>query len=166
MRPAFLSLGFLALAALLLAGPFAFAKEAAPMGPDPAVEARMMALANELRCLVCQNQTLADSHADLAQDLRQEIREMVARGMSDDEIRSYLVDRYGDFVLYRPPWKATTALLWAGPFLLVVVGGIVLGASLRRRRREALADDAPLSDEERDRLRRILDEDDGKGSPP
>lgn len=159
--------GFLLLAAVLVAATPAApaaAREAAPLADNPAVEARLMALASELRCLVCQNQSLADSHADLAKDLRAEIREMIGRGMSDDEIRGYLVDRYGDFVLYRPPWKATTALLWAGPFLLVVVGGIVLGTSLRRRRREALEDDTPLSDEERSRLKRILE--DGEGPPP
>jgi cytochrome c-type biogenesis protein CcmH len=156
----------LALTALLgLAAP-ALAKEATPLGDEPAIEARMMAMASELRCLVCQNQTLADSHADLAADLRQEIREMMKKGMSDEEIRAYLVDRYGDFVLYRPPWKTTTALLWAGPLLLVVVGGTVLASSLRRRRREALEDDAPLTDEERGRLRRILEETEGKVPPP
>jgi cytochrome c-type biogenesis protein CcmH len=158
----------LALAALLgmpgLAAP-ALAKEAAPLAQEPALEARMMAMASELRCLVCQNQTLADSHADLAKDLREEIREMMKKGMTDDEIRAYLVDRYGDFVLYRPPWKTTTALLWAGPALLVVVGGVVLAASLRRRRREPLEDDAPLTDEERSRLARILEEE-GKVPPP
>jgi cytochrome c-type biogenesis protein CcmH len=164
MRRASRPVIMLALAALLALAAPAVAKEAAPMGDDPVVEARLMSLANELRCLVCQNQTLADSHADLAKDLRQEIREMIGRGMSDAEIRTYLVDRYGDFVLYRPPWKATTMLLWAGPALLVVVGGIVLGASLRRRRRETLADDAPLSDEERARLKRILE--DGEAPPP
>jgi cytochrome c-type biogenesis protein CcmH len=164
MRRASRPVIMLALAALLALAAPAVAKEAAPMGDDPVVEARLMSLANELRCLVCQNQTLADSHADLAKDLRQEIREMIGRGMSDAEIRTYLVDRYGDFVLYRPPWKATTMLLWAGPALLVVVGGIVLGASLRRRRREALVDDAPLSDEERARLKRILE--DGEAPPP
>jgi len=160
--------GALLLAALLAAGLMdtgAAAKDAVPMGGDPAVEARMMGLASELRCLVCQNQTLADSHADLAQDLRQEIRELIASGMTDDQVRDYLVERYGDFVLYRPPWKATTALLWAGPLLLVVAGGVVLGFSLRRRRREALEDDAPLSDEERARLQHLLEDEKGETPP-
>jgi cytochrome c-type biogenesis protein CcmH len=155
----------LALTALLALAAPALAKEAAPLAQEPALEARMMAMASELRCLVCQNQTLADSHADLAKDLREEIREMMKKGMTDDEIRAYLVDRYGDFVLYRPPWKTTTALLWAGPALLVVVGGVVLATSLRRRRREPLEDDAPLTDEERGRLQRILEEE-GKVPPP
>lgn len=155
-----------ALAALLLCAAPAGAKEATPMGDDPALEARMMAMASELRCLVCQNQTLADSHADLAVDLRREIRELMAKGMTDDQIRAYLVERYGDFVLYRPPWKLTTALLWAGPLLLVATGGAVLALSLRRRRRQSLDDDAPLTDEERARVRRILADAEGKVPPP
>jgi cytochrome c-type biogenesis protein CcmH len=155
-----------ALAALLLFAPPVWGKEAVPLGDNPAIEARMMAMASELRCLVCQNETLADSHADLAADLRQEIREMMGRGMTDAQIRDYLVDRYGDFVLYKPPWKATTALLWAGPLLLVVTGGAVLALALRRRRRQALEDDAPLTDEERGRLRRILEDAEGKVPPP
>ncbi len=132
-------------AALLLAAgcmvlPGAWAGEAAPVAKDPAIEARMMALAAELRCLVCQNQTIADSHADLAQDLRQQIREQLAQGKSEREIRDYMTDRYGDFVLYRPPFKASTALLWLGPVLLMVgaLGGLVV--VLRRRQR--LGDDA------------------------
>jgi len=154
----------LAILALLLATTFAGptpAKEARPMGDDPVIEARLSALASELRCLVCQNQTLADSHADLAADLRQEIREMMQRGQSDKQIVEYLVDRYGDFVLYRPPFKATTALLWAGPALLVGVGGTALVAALRRRR-GPLEADTPLSEEEAARLRALLRETDGE----
>jgi cytochrome c-type biogenesis protein CcmH len=142
------------LLATALAGP-AFAKEARPMGDDPVIEARLTALASELRCLVCQNQTLADSHADLAADLRQEIREMMQRGRTDKEIVAYLVDRYGDFVLYNPPFKATTVLLWVGPALLVGVGGTALVAALRRRR-GPLDADVPLSEEEAARLRALL----------
>jgi len=141
----------------------AVAREAAPLADDPVIEKRLMALAEELRCLVCQNQSLADSHADLAADLRQEIREMMQQGRSDKEIVDYLVARYGDFVLYRPPFKATTALLWAGPALLVVAGGSMLTVALRRRR-GALADDAPLSEEEQARVKRLLEEEaDGEG---
>jgi cytochrome c-type biogenesis protein CcmH len=123
---------------VLLGGLFAFAvvaKEATPVAADPAVEARLMALAAELRCLVCQNQTIADSHADLAVDLRGQIREMMGAGRSDDDIRRYMTDRYGDFVLYKPPFKATTALLWAGPALLLLGALGALFLNLLRRQR-------------------------------
>ena len=106
---------------------------------DPALEARMLAVTGELRCLVCQNQTIADSHADLAADLRQEVREMLKRGQTPDQIRRYMTDRYGDFILYRPPLKATTAVLWLGPALLLLVALIALAVVIRRRSR--LADD-------------------------
>lgn len=108
---------------------------AQPLASDPALEARMRALAAELRCLVCQNQTIADSSADLAVDLRQQVREMLGRGMSEDQIRTYMTDRYGDFVLYRPPLKGSTAVLWIGPAVLlaVAVGGLLI--VLRRRQR-------------------------------
>lgn len=96
-------------------------------------ETRMRTLTEELRCLVCQNQTLADSNADLAEDLRREIRTMMERGQSDREIIGYLVQRYGDFVLYRPPVKATTSLLWFGPPLFAAAGVAWLVLSLRRR---------------------------------
>jgi len=119
---------------MILALP-AFAKDAAPVAANPAIEARMMVIAEELRCLVCQNQTIADSHADLAIDLRQQIREMIERGMSDEQIRSYMTDRYGDFVLYKPPFKATTALLWAGPAMLLSGALLALFIVLFRRQR-------------------------------
>jgi cytochrome c-type biogenesis protein CcmH len=93
-----------------------------------------MELSSELRCLVCQNQTIADSNAELAVDLRNEIREKIQTGMSDAEIKDFMVARYGDFVLYRPPVKGTTLALWVGPFLLLAVGGGVLFYNLRRRR--------------------------------
>lgn len=120
----------LLLAALLLP---AFAKDAQPLAGDPVLEARVMALAVELRCLVCQNQTIADSHAELAVDLRNQIREMMKNGQSDDQIRRYMTDRYGDFVLYKPPFKTSTALLWAGPPLLLVAALVALFVMLRRR---------------------------------
>lgn len=91
-----------------------------------------MAISEQLRCLVCQNQTIADSHADLAVDLRNQVREKIQQGMSDKEIYDYMVQRYGDFVLYRPPLQTTTALLWFGPFLLLIAGLIFLGMKLRR----------------------------------
>jgi len=106
---------------------------------DPVLEARMLAITGELRCLVCQNQTIADSHADLAVDLRQQVREMLKRGQSDDQVRHYMTDRYGDFILYRPPLKATTAVLWLGPALLLAVALTALAVVIRRRSR--LADD-------------------------
>ncbi|MDH4229717.1 MAG: cytochrome c-type biogenesis protein CcmH [Nitrospirota bacterium] len=112
----------------------AAAREAAPVAEDPVVEARLKTLASNLRCLVCQNQTLADSEASLAEDFRREIRTLIKEGKSDDEIVAFLVDRYGDFVRYRPPFKATTALLWFGPLLLLVGGLTVLVITLRRRR--------------------------------
>jgi len=113
----------------------AWAKEAAPASQDPVLEARMMRIAAELRCLVCQNQTIADSHADLAVDLRTQVREMLVRGQSERQILDYMTARYGDFVLYRPPLKATTALLWFGPAALLLGGIVTLVVVLRRRSR-------------------------------
>lgn len=144
------------LLALLLALLAAFAvparavTEAQPAASNPELEARMMALASELRCLVCQNQTIADSHADLAADLRQQIREMLAKGMSEREIRRYMTDRYGDFVLYKPPLEARTVLLWAGPGLLMAVAIGTLVAVLRRRQRLGADAFEPDSDDEDD----------------
>jgi cytochrome c-type biogenesis protein CcmH len=120
--------------ALLLALPLAAgAKDAAPASEDPVLEARVMRIAAELRCLVCQNQTIADSHADLAQDLRNQVRDMLRKGQTEAQIIDYMTQRYGDFVLYRPPVKSTTALLWYGPGLLMVGGLVVLAVVLRRR---------------------------------
>ena len=122
----------------------AWAGEAAPAAADPALEDRVMALATELRCLVCQNQTLADSHAPLAVDLRNQIREKMQQGASEHDIVEYMVARYGDFVLYRPPLKPTTVLLWAGPLLLMVAGLAALFFRIARRRADpklALSDD-------------------------
>jgi len=112
---------------------------AAPTAADPALEARMLAITGELRCLVCQNQTIADSHADLAVDLRQEVREMLRHGRTPDEIRRYMTDRYGDFVLYRPPLKASTVVLWLGPAALLAIA--LVGLTIVIRRRARLADD-------------------------
>jgi cytochrome c-type biogenesis protein CcmH len=129
----------LLLAALLFSGS-AWAKEAAPVASNPQLEARMMSLATELRCLVCQNQTIADSHAELAVDLRQQIREMLQKGMSDDQVRTYMTERYGDFVLYKPPFKTSTALLWAGPAALL--GGALIALFVVLRQRQKLGADA------------------------
>ncbi len=128
----------LAIAALVFAG-LAFGQAEEVAHPDAKVEQRLKALGEELRCLVCQNQTIADSNAPLALDLRNQIRGQIAQGRSDAEIREYMVDRYGDFVLYRPPLKASTLLLWIGPFGLLAVGIGIAVASARRRRRVALA---------------------------
>jgi len=126
---------FAALLACLMGG--AGAKEAAPAAADPVLEARMLAVAAELRCLVCQNQTIADSHADLAVDLRNQVREMLHKGQSEREIIDYMTARYGDFVLYRPPMKGITMLLWFGPGLLLLGGVATLWSVLRRRSRMA-----------------------------
>jgi cytochrome c-type biogenesis protein CcmH len=147
---------FLLLASLLVIP--AQAREALPLSDDPVVEARMLAISEELRCLVCQNETLAASRAELAEDLRKEVRRLIRENKTDPEIKEYLVSRYGDFVLYRPPVKPTTWLLWSGPFLLMVAGIAALVAYLRRRGREVK--DTPLSDDEAKRATAFLE--DGK----
>ena len=133
----------------------ALAKEAAPVG-DPAIEGRLKVIAEELRCLVCQNQTLADSNADLAEDLRNEIRALIREHKSDAEIRDYVVARYGDFVLYRPPLKGTTLLLWGGPFVLLLGGFAIAIIVLRRRQGNAAIES--LEPEERARIEATLNE--------
>ena len=117
---------------VMLISNFAFAAEAQPLTEDPALEARLKSMSQELRCLVCQNSTLADSSAPLAEDLRKEIRAQMRAGKSDKEVVDYLVARYGDFVRYRPPVNNSTALLWFGPFLLLIIGGFVLYRVLKK----------------------------------
>jgi cytochrome c-type biogenesis protein CcmH len=124
------------------------AREAAPTAADVAVEKRMVAISEELRCLVCQNESLAGSQADLAKDLRREIREQIAQGRSDQEILDFMTGRYGDFVRYRPPLKGTTFLLWFGPFLLLVAGIAALAIILRRRGRRVVTAAALSADEQ------------------
>jgi len=141
----------------LLQSVLASAEEARPLQANVVVEAQVQRLSEELRCLVCQNQTIADSHAELAQDLKQEIREMAAKGMSDQAIIDYLVARYGDFVRYRPPLKASTLLLWLGPFALMLAGAIGLVVMLRRR--EKMVADKPLTAVEARKVRELLDKD-------
>lgn len=141
---------------ILLVPCLAEAEEARPLADNPQAEARLKQLAVELRCLVCQNQTLADSNAPLAEDLRREVREMIAKDMSDKDIIDFLVARYGDFVLYRPPLKATTTLLWLGPFLLLIAGATTLVLALRRRQKKLA--DVSLSEEERNRVAQLLSE--------
>lgn len=144
-------------AILVLVSGLALGKEATPMAEDPALEARVQRLSEELRCLVCQNESLAASQAELANDLRREIRDMMRSGKGDREIIDFLVRRYGDFVLYRPPVKSTTYLLWFGPFLLFAAGLGVLLYSLKRRGREQVVRDENLSEEERNRAQAMLD---------
>ncbi|KAF0206018.1 MAG: cytochrome c-type bioproteinis protein [Gallionellaceae bacterium] len=113
---------------------FAYAGEAKDIAADPVLEKRMIGLAEKLRCLVCQNESLASSHAELAEDLRREVREQMSKGKNDQEIIDYLVSKYGDFVLYEPPVKSYTLLLWFGPFALLLVAGGTLFFQLRKRR--------------------------------
>ena len=123
----------IAAAFLAFASALAFGQASEVAHPDAAVEQRLKDLAEELRCLVCQNQTIADSNATLALDLRNQIREQIAQGKTDDQIRAYMVERYGDFVLYRPPLKATTVMLWLGPLALLVIGASVFWGVVRKR---------------------------------
>jgi cytochrome c-type biogenesis protein CcmH len=127
--------------------------DAASAAANPALEARVIALAHELRCLVCQNQTIADSNAELAVDLRRIIREQLAAGRSEREVLDFMAARYGDFVLYRPPLKPTTALLWGGPALMVAAGGAALWFTLRRRARLPAAAFDPEPEEPHDERR-------------
>src|SRR5947209_16280741 len=129
------------------------AKDAQP-NEDPQIEQRMKNLTEQLRCLVCQNETLADSRADLAEDLRRQIREQMNAGKSDPEILAFLTQRYGDFVLYKPPVKSTTYLLWFGPFILLIGGTGVLFRYVKRRRE--LIQEEPLTADERKRAEEIL----------
>ena len=129
------------------------AKEAQP-NEDPQIEQRMKTLTEQLRCLVCQNETLADSRADLAEDLRKQIREQMKAGKSDQQIIAFLTERYGDFVLYNPPVKKTTYLLWFGPFALLIGGTAVLYRYLKTRRE--MIKEVPLTAEERKRAEEIL----------
>ena len=138
----------------------ALAKEARSVSDDPELEKRVMALSQQLRCLVCQNETLADSQADLAADLRRQIREQMKAGKTDKEIVTFLTDRYGDFVLYRPPVKPTTYLLWFGPFIFLGGGLVFLFRYLKRRR--GLIQEHPLTDEERRSAEAILKAQPGK----
>jgi cytochrome c-type biogenesis protein CcmH len=128
------------------------AREAVPLADDEAVEQRLIGIADELRCLVCQNESLAGSRAELAQDLRREIRSLIRSGKTDPEILDFLVSRYGDFVRYRPPLKPSTWLLWLGPFIFLGAGLAALTLFLRRRRR----DEAPLSADDETRAARLL----------
>ena len=141
------------LALLMALALAAQAKEAVPMAEDQAVEQRLVAIAEELRCLVCQNESLAGSHAPLAEDLRREIRTLIRQGKTDAEVMDYLVSRYGDFVRYRPPLKPTTWLLWGGPLILLVIGLGLLAYNLRHRPKT----EAELSAAEREKAADLLE---------
>jgi cytochrome c-type biogenesis protein CcmH len=130
----------LLLLACMLLGRATYAAEARPLYADPAVEQRMLSITGELRCLVCQDESLADSQADLARDLRAEVRGMIRKGMTDRQINAYLVQRYGNYVRYRPPFDAETLLLWLGPFALLAVGLLVLLTQIRAGSRRAAAE--------------------------
>jgi cytochrome c-type biogenesis protein CcmH len=136
----------------------AWAGEAQPNAENPAIEARLNALAKDLRCLVCQNESLAGSRADLAEDLRREIREQMLEGKSDAEVVQYLTERYGDFVLYRPPVKPVTYLLWGGPLIILAIGGLIWYTALQRRRSMR----PNVSTEELQRAARLLEAEEPK----
>ncbi len=139
---------------LLLLGGAAWGREAAPAAADPQLEKQVMAVAAELRCLVCQNQSIAESDSDLAKDLRDQVREKLRQGQSERDIIDYMIARYGDFVLWRPPFKLTTLLLWLGPVLLVLTGLIVL---FYRLARERAGGEIELSEAARARAAQLLE---------
>ncbi len=142
--------------------PFLASEEARPLADDPVLEERVKAISYELRCLVCQNQTIADSNAGLAIDLRNQVRDMLKRGMSDTDIREFMVARYGDFVLYNPPVKNTTVLLWLGPLLMLVIAGVLAIRVIRSRSKSSASQD--LADSDMNRARAMLSESDEKRS--
>jgi len=151
-RLVFMALCLAAVAACLQPTP-SRAKEAEPLAQDPVMEARLTSLAEQLRCLVCQNESLAGSRSDLALDLRREIRTLMRQGQTDEQILAFMVGRYGDFVLYNPPVKSTTWLLWAGPFVLMLIGVGVLLLVLKRRR---FLPEPPQTPEQQARLQVLL----------
>jgi len=130
------------------------AGEASPMAEDPVVEARLVHISQEIRCLVCQNESLSSSRAELADDLRREVRDLIRTNKSDQEIKDFLVSRYGDFVLYRPEVKPLTWVLWFGPFVVLLIAAIFMWVYLRQRR--ATVKPHVLSDAERARVEQLL----------
>jgi len=156
MRRVFSSLWLAAcFACASLLAPQALAKEAVPMAQEPEVEARLVKIAEELRCMVCQNESLASSHAELAEDLRREVRGLIKEGKNDAQVKEFLVARYGDYVLYRPEVKPLTWALWFGPFLLFLIAAVGLVGYLRQRR-QAMPAPAALSEAERARAEQLL----------
>ena len=138
----------------------AFAKDAAPLADDPITEQRLISISEEMRCLVCQNESLAGSRSDLANDLRREILILIKEGKSDDQIRSFMVERYGDFVLYRPPVKPLTWLLWIGPFVILGLG--VAGLLMYLRRRDSSVPNVALTDADNQKIDALLNASDKK----
>lgn len=145
-----------ALAAIPASDPANAPKQALPNADDPVIEQRLVNLAEDLRCLVCQNESLAGSHAELAEDLRREIRGQMKVGKNDKEVIEYLTTRYGDFVLYRPPFKPVTYILWLGPLLFLGIGGGAWYMTLRRRR---AAQAAPVDEKKLAAAAQLLEED-------
>lgn len=153
---------FVLLLTILVVSPLSWAKEAVPVAENPEIERRMIALSEELRCLVCQNESLAGSRSDFAKDLRREIREQLIANKSNQEITDFLVARYGDFVLYRPPIRPTTMLLWFGPFIFLLIGTGALIIYLRKRRK--LLEKTPLSEEQLKQAEALLKKGSNGGS--
>lgn len=139
-------------------------QEARPLADDPEVEKRMLELTEELRCLVCQNETIAESRADFSNDMRREIRELIKANKTDEEIIEFLVERYGDFVLYNPPLKSTTFLLWFGPMILFIAGSITLLIYLRRRRQRVEETETPISEDAQRKAEALLNENKGNNA--
>ena len=137
-----------------------FAKDAVPLADDPVTEQRLISISEEMRCLVCQNESLAGSRSDLANDLRREIRILISEGKSDAQIRSFMVERYGDFVLYRPPVKPVTWLLWIGPFVILGIG--IAGLLMYLRRRNSSVPNVVLTDADNQKIDALLNAADKK----
>lgn len=148
MKPILLSL------LILFCSQSAWANDAAPLADDPVTEQRLISISEEMRCLVCQNESLSGSRSDLANDLRREIRTLIREGKSDEQIRNFMVERYGDFVLYRPPVKPITWLLWVGPFVILLAGIAFLLSYLRRR--NSIASAKTLSAEDNQKIDALL----------
>lgn len=134
---------------------FNAAQSAPPVATNPDLEKKVLELSNELRCLVCQNQTIADSNADLAVDLKNQVRKQLSEGRSKEEILKYMTERYGDFVLYKPPFNTATVILWVGPFLLMLLGLFFLIRQIKQRRQDLLTES--FSPEDIERARELLD---------
>jgi cytochrome c-type biogenesis protein CcmH len=149
----------LLLLSMTVLGNMAIAKNAVPLADDPVTEQRLITISEEMRCLVCQNESLAGSRSELANDLRREIRILIGEGKTDDQIRSFMVDRYGDFVLYRPPVKPITWILWIGPFVALLAG--IVGLMVYLRRRNQSMPSTTLSEEDNRRIDALL-----RGSKP